>query len=348
MMKTINDYRRGKDLGDGSFGKVSLCTEKDTNKIFAAKTMWKEVQEKSLIESDNKEVTPTRKQMIMSKKQILNEIRVHSSLHHANVCAFKQSFEDEDCHYLLLEHCQNGTLQELLAKQKNLRFTEQEARQFMKSLVEGVTYLHGKNVIHRDLKPENLFLDKDNTIKIGDFGLSTMLQRREDKRTGRYGTMNFMAPECVIGTEHSFEADIWSMGVIMYVMLFGKRPFDAYDNDVHKNSILDADYYFPSFPSVSEEAKDLVRLMLQPDPKERLSLDEIATHPFVVGPASLVPYPTYETNGRNPQSGSNEFQDTEQLQKKRLLLPPPPGFEHTVPTIIACSPCAVNEIAFYF
>jgi hypothetical protein len=89
-------------------------------------------------------------------------------------------------------------------------------------------------------------------------------------------------------------------------------------------------------------------LLLQPDPKERLSLDEIATHPFFVEPASLAPYPTYETNRRNPQSGSNEFQAMEQLQKKKLMLPHPPGFEHTVPTIIACSPCAVNEIAFYF
>jgi serine/threonine protein kinase len=154
----------------------------------------------------------------------------------------------------------------------------------MKQILQAVQYLHCNLVIHRDLKLGNLFLDRNMVVKVGDLGLATKLDSPEEKRKTICGTPNYIAPEVIQGDKttrgHSFEVDVWSMGVIMYTLLFGKPPYEAKDVKATYQRILANEYSFPTDISVSEDAKDLIYSMLQSRPDDRPSLEEIAVHPF--------------------------------------------------------------------
>lgn len=163
--------------------------------------------------------------------------------------------------------------------------TEPEAAYFMKQLVEAIQYLHHEQlVIHRDLKLGNLFLDRNMNIKVGDLGLATRLENAEDKRKTICGTPNYIAPEVIQGDKatrgHSFEVDIWSMGVILYTVMVGKPPYESKDVKSTYQRILNNEYSFPSKIAMSENAKGLIVSMLQSNPAKRPSLSAIALHPF--------------------------------------------------------------------
>jgi Protein kinase domain len=145
-------------------------------------------------------------------------------------------------------------------------------------------YLHSQMVIHRDLKLGNLFLDRNMNIKVGDLGLATKLESLDEKRKTICGTPNYIAPEVIQGDRasrgHSFEVDIWSLGVIIYTCLVGKPPYEAKDVKATYQRILANEYSFPKDNTVSENAKDLIRSMLQSRPEDRPSLKKISSHPF--------------------------------------------------------------------
>jgi len=162
-------------------------------------------------------------------------------------------------------------MNELLRRRK--RLTEPEVMYFMMHLIEGTMYMHSNNVIHRDLKLGNLFLSRNLEVKIGDLGLATKLNTAEERRTTICGTPNYIAPEIIDGKKggngHSFEVDIWSIGVILYTLLFGRPPYEAKDVKATYQRILNNEYSFPENVAVSESAKDLIKAMLQRDPKSR-------------------------------------------------------------------------------
>lgn len=199
------------------------------------------------------------------------EIKIHRTLKHKNVCEYKHFFEDRNNCYILLELCHNQSLNEMIKRRK--RLTEPEAAMFMRQLLEAVHYLHGNCVIHRDLKLGNLFLDRNLSIKVGDFGLATRLEHADEKRKTICGTPNYIAPEVIQGDKasrgHSFEVDIWSMGVILFTILVGKPPYEAKDVKATYQRIIANEYSFPSHVNVSETAKDLIVSMLQSKPEDR-------------------------------------------------------------------------------
>lgn len=181
-------------------------------------------------------------------------------------------------------------MNELIKRRK--RLTEPEAAFFMKQLVEAIQYLHHEQlVIHRDLKLGNLFLDRNMNIKVGDLGLATRLENADDKRKTICGTPNYIAPEVIQGDRasrgHSFEVDIWSMGVILYTVMVGKPPYESKDVKSTYQRILNNEYSFPAKVTISENAKGLITSMLQSNPADRPSLAEIARHPFFTN--SFVP-----------------------------------------------------------
>ena len=143
----------------------------------------------------------------------------------------------------------------------------------MSQLLDAVKYIHDQNVIHRDLKLGNLFLDKGLNIKVGDLGLATRLEDKDEKRKTICGTPNYIAPEVIQNDKskrgHSFEVDIWSMGVILYTILVGKPPYEAKDIKGTYQRILANEYTFPDHRKLSEDVKDLIRSMLKTDPAER-------------------------------------------------------------------------------
>eukprot|EP00523_Entomoneis_sp_CCMP467_P005833 CAMPEP_0168747596 /NCGR_PEP_ID=MMETSP0724-20121128/15741_1 /TAXON_ID=265536 /ORGANISM="Amphiprora sp., Strain CCMP467" /LENGTH=830 /DNA_ID=CAMNT_0008795397 /DNA_START=200 /DNA_END=2692 /DNA_ORIENTATION=- len=263
---TVHHYKRGRLLGKGGFAKVYLCTAMDTGKHYAIKI----VPKANLVKE-------------RARTKLQTEIKIHRTLKHKNVCEYKHFFEDRDNCYILLELCHNQSLNEMIKRRK--RLTEPEAAYFMDQMVQGVKYIHSLNVIHRDLKLGNLFLDKDLTIKVGDLGLATKLEDPEEKRKTICGTPNYIAPEVIQNDKskrgHSFEVDIWSMGVVLYTILIGKPPYEAKDVKATYQRILNNQYTFPEHVPLSETAMDLIESMLQTNPHERPSLEYIMCHPFL-------------------------------------------------------------------
>lgn len=214
-------------------------------------------------------------------EKLESEISIHSKLDNPNVVKMYRSFRNEEYVFMVLELCERGALDALL--KRNGKLKERHVARFVKQTVEGLMYLHdGVNVVHRDLKLGNLFLDSKFNVKIGDFGLSAVIKDGEKKVT-MCGTPNYIAPEVLFGkaSGHSFEADIWSLGVIIYTLLVGVPPFQKKNvEDIYKMIKLN-NYIFPENCDLSSEAIDLITQILNTNPLERPTLEHILAHRFL-------------------------------------------------------------------
>jgi polo-like kinase 1 len=255
-------YSKRKFLGKGGFARVYEFLNLENRKVQAAKIICKD------------QLTKQRR-----RQKLMSEIKIHKSLHHQSIVAFEHFFEDSENVYILLEICPNQTLSELLRRRK--RLTELEVQCYMLQIISALVYIHSKNVIHRDLKIGNLFISEKMEIKLGDFGLASKLDYEGQKRKTICGTPNYIAPE-VLDSKlgHSFEVDVWALGVIMYTLLIGRPPFET--NDVKKtyNLIKMNAYSFPDQSLISSEARSLITQILKSDPSRRPSLSEILEHEF--------------------------------------------------------------------
>ena len=257
----IRKYNKGRFLGKGGFAKCYEIICQDNNKVFAAK----------MIPRSN--ITTSRQ-----RQKLLTEIKIHKSLHHQQIVAFEHVFEDTKNVYILLELCQNQTLNELFVRRKKL--SEIEVQCYIIQLIKALQYLHSHRVIHRDLKLGNLFLNDKMELKVGDFGLATKLYYEGEKKTTICGTPNYIAPEVLYGVGHSYEVDIWAIGVIIYTLLIGKPPFETRDVKTTYSKIRKADFSFPVTCKISLTAKNLIKKILNPDPKKRPSLNDILSDEF--------------------------------------------------------------------
>ena len=254
-------YSKGRFLGKGGFAKCYELICKDNNKVFAAKMI-----QKSNIK------TPRQKQKLRS------EIKIHKSCHHSHVVAFEHDFEDSEYVYILLELCENQTLNEIHHRRKTL--TELEVQCYMIQLIKALKYLHSHRIIHRDLKLGNLFLNDKMELKVGDFGLATKLDYDGERKKTICGTPNYIAPEVISSLGHSFEVDIWAIGIIIYTLLIGKPPFETRDVKITYDKIKKAEFYFPQNSKISNSAKNLIKKILVVDPNQRPSLNEILFDEF--------------------------------------------------------------------
>lgn len=276
VVRTRNgrDYKRGLFLGEGGFARCFQM--KDSNgQIFAAKTV-----AKASIKNEK------------TKTKLLSEIKIHKSLNHPNIVNFIDCFEDDANVYILLEICPNQSLMELLKTRK--RLSEPEVRFFMVQIIGAVKYLHSRRVIHRDLKLGNIFFDPNMNLKIGDFGLASILPATDSRKYTICGTPNYIAPEVLGGKNgggHSFEVDIWAIGIMMYALLVGKPPFQSKDVQIIYERIKKSDYNFPTEKPISNEAKVLIRDLLSTDPIKRPIIDEILNYDWFKG---LFPSRTYD------------------------------------------------------
>lgn len=258
----IRKYTKGRLLGKGGFAKCYEFVCMDTKKIYASKVVTKS----SLVKS-------------RAKQKLISEIKIHKSLHHPQVVAFEHYFEDTENVYILLEMCQNQSLNELLKRRK--RLTEIEAQCYVMQMIKALKYLHSHRVIHRDLKLGNLFLTDKMELKVGDFGLATKLEFEGERKRTVCGTPNYIAPEILDGkTGHSYEVDIWSLGVILYTLIIGKPPFETQDVKTTYKRIKMNSYTFPEGAVYSEAAKSLITEILNADPAKRPNLDQILAHDF--------------------------------------------------------------------
>jgi cell cycle serine/threonine-protein kinase CDC5/MSD2 len=268
IVRTRNgqDYRRGNFLGEGGFARCFQMKDA-SGQIFAAKTVAK-------VSIKNEK----------TKTKLLSEIKIHKSLKHANIVNFIDCFEDDVNVYILLEICPNQSLMELLKTRK--RVSEPEVRFFMVQIVGAIKYLHSVRVIHRDLKLGNIFFDPDMNLKIGDFGLASVLPENDSRKYTICGTPNYIAPEVLGGknTGHSFEVDIWAIGIMMYALLIGKPPFQAKDVQIIYERIKKTEYSFPIDKPISNEAKILIKDLLSLNPLQRPTVNEILNYDWFKGP----------------------------------------------------------------
>lgn len=261
-------------LGEGGFARVYEA--KDARNVRHA------------IKVINKNALKTTK----NRTKLFAEIKIHKSLHHPNIVTFEECFEDEENVYMVLELCEGGSLVDLIRRRK--RLTEPEARVLLIQLIGASEWMHTHQVIHRDLKLGNIFLDDEMNVKVGDFGLAALIENPGDRKKTVCGTPNYIAPEVLFdpGNGHSFEVDIWSIGVILYTLVVGKPPFQNKEIKAIYKRIRDNLYEFPAEINISNDCKSLISAMLTKDPAQRPTLREVLEHPFFTEglmPASIPP-----------------------------------------------------------
>ena len=256
-------YTRGGLLGKGGFASVYEFYCQETGEVFAGKVISKSTLQKA-----------------RARQKLMFEIKIHRSLHHNHIVEFIRYFEDQTSIYILLELCSNQTMNELVRRRK--RLTELEIQSYLSQLISALKYLHSHRIIHRDIKLGNLFLNSKMEIKLGDFGLATKLEFDGERKSTVCGTPNYIAPEIIDGQYgHSYEVDVWSLGVLTFTMLVGKPPFETSDIKSTYKKIRACAYSFPSGVKPSKEFKDLLSKLIISDPSKRLTLDEILYHEFM-------------------------------------------------------------------
>lgn len=259
-------YILGEQLGWGQFGVIRACSDKLTGEVLACKSIAKE-----------RLVTPDDVCNIKLEIEIMTRLSGH-----ANVVSLKAVYEDEDYVHLLMELCAGGELFHRLEKQG--RFSENDAQVIFRHLMQVVKYCHENGVVHRDLKPENILLAttaSSSPIKLADFGLATYTKPGE-KLHGTVGSPFYIAPEVLAGG-YNQTADVWSAGVILYILLSGMPPFWGKTKSRIFDAVRAADLRFPHDPwdHISASAKDLINGMLCVDPSRRLTSAQVLAHSWM-------------------------------------------------------------------
>ena len=242
-------------LGSGSFGNVYLVKHNITQKEYAMKV----VDKKKLSQSYGN-----------SYEQILNEIKIHSKLDHENIIHIYNVFDNEENINIIMEYAKKGNLLDIIKKEKS-GMSEIKAFKYFIQVVNAVYYLHQNNIIHRDIKPENILIAEDDIIKLCDFGWAKELTL--ENRNTFCGTAEYMAPEIVTSENYAFGVDIWSLGILLFEMIFGHSPFEGKNmNSIMINiKVHDLIYDKP----VSKECKNLIEKMLESNPQKRFKITDI-------------------------------------------------------------------------
>lgn len=259
-------YTVGKELGSGATSKVFKCVHNGTGQSWAVKIINKKVD----------------------RKVVRTEIGILLKIRHENVIRMKEIYETPTQILLVLELVTGGELFERIVNRGH--YSEKDAALAVKEMLVAVKYLHENGIIHRDLKPENLLyenLSPDAKLKIADFGLSKIIGPQVTTNTV-CGTPGYCAPEVVKGKMYDQRVDIWSIGVIAYILLCGYEPFYDEDEQVMYKKIVKGDYEFdsPYWDNITENAKDLINKLLKVDTKERLTAEMALKHPWVRGIAA--------------------------------------------------------------
>ncbi|XP_075945262.1 death-associated protein kinase 3 isoform X2 [Anarhichas minor] len=263
-------YEIGEELGSGQFAIVKRCIERSTGVEFAAKFIKKRQSRAS--------------RRGVRRDEIEREVDILQQLQHNNIVALHDAYENRTDVVLILELVSGGELFDFLAQKESL--CEEEATRFIKQILDGVEYLHSKRIVHFDLKPENIMLLDRNVplprIKLIDFGLAHKLEAGADFKN-IFGTPEFVAPEIVNYEPLGLEADMWSIGVITYILLSGASPFlgDTKQETLGNISAMDYEFDEELFSNTSELAKSFISQLLEKDTRKRMTIQEALDHHWI-------------------------------------------------------------------
>ena len=254
-------------LGSGKFGLVKLGIHKKTGQKVAIKIM-----KKSSMDSSDLELVRT-------------EIEILKICQHPNIIRLYNVFENADYLYIIMEYCYGGDLFSYL-ENRHFRVSEKRASNIIHQMATAVYYMHSYGVVHRDLKPENVLMtstDEDSEIRILDFGLSKILGPYE-KCDEPYGTLTYCAPEIIVDEPYSKPVDLWSLGVMTYLMVSGKLPFNAEDeNEIARQVVYDEPNYTrnPVWKTISPECLDFIQKLLVKDQNKRMTIKGVLEHKWI-------------------------------------------------------------------
>ncbi|XP_071424221.1 death-associated protein kinase 2 isoform X1 [Pithys albifrons albifrons] len=263
-------YDIGEELGSGQFAIVRKCRERSTGVEYAAKFIKKRQSRAS--------------RRGVSRDDIEREVTILQHVLHPNIVTLHDIYENKTDVVLILELVSGGELFDFLAQKESL--SEEEATRFIKQILDGVNYLHSKKIAHFDLKPENIMLLDKNIpiphIKLIDFGLAHKIEDGVEFKN-IFGTPEFVAPEIVNYEPLGLAADMWSIGVITYILLSGASPFLGETKQETLANITAVNYDFDEefFSNTSDLAKDFIQKLLVKDTRKRLTIQEALSHPWI-------------------------------------------------------------------
>jgi len=264
-MSITSIYKFEEELGRGAFSTVVRAVNKETKENVAVKII-----DKSKASGEHEE------QRLKTEVAILNKVS------HPNIISLKALYDTDENLYLVMELVTGGELFDKIVEKG--QYTEREASIVVKKILDAVQYLHSLHIAHRDLKPENLLLKSgdDTEVMLSDFGLSKIIGEEQMMRTA-CGTPYYVAPEVLAATGYDKEVDLWSVGVITYLLLCGFPPFYGDGLPEVFEQIMKAEYDFPEpyWDDISSEAKDLINHLLVVDPAKRLTADQALQHPWI-------------------------------------------------------------------
>jgi len=292
-----------KILGMGNYSTVYLGISKSTKERVAIKKV-----KKDLVKEDN----------------INNEINILLQIDHPNIIKLFAIFESENYVYLVMELVTGGELFDRIVEKE--RYTEADAIIVMEQLLSGIAYLHSKGIVHRDIKPENVLLEndtEDSIIKIADFGLSRVYTEQSIMSTA-CGTAGYIAPEILKSEPYEFEVDLWSAGVIMYILLCGYPPFYDENDAILFENIINCRYEFhsPYWDHISQEAKELISGLLTVNPKQRLTAEEAINSEWInlkFDDNNQPPNIIYDIQIKLSKHNSDRKANVKSLKKKNTL-----------------------------
>ena len=294
----INFYKYGRLIGQGAFGKVNIGLNVLSGRVVAIKSFNKD---KLTINSEN-------------MKKIMYETNLMQKLNHPNITKILEMFEDDKYILIIMEYINGGNLFSFVKKRRKL--SEKIAKFLFKQIILGIKHIHSKNIVHRDIKLENILIDLNNRVKICDFGIGVILRSEDELLYDQCGTPMYMAPEIILSSKKKgykgFPVDIWSSGIALYIMLSGTLPFNIKnkskkerknmknsgnsengenyeENDdisLSNNNNYELQYSIinknpKTIEKISDEARDILRGLLNKDPDKRLTIDEILNHPWL-------------------------------------------------------------------
>eukprot|EP01062_Namystynia_karyoxenos_P067123 TRINITY_DN60_c0_g1_i2.p1 TRINITY_DN60_c0_g1~~TRINITY_DN60_c0_g1_i2.p1 ORF type:complete len:404 (+),score=131.31 TRINITY_DN60_c0_g1_i2:146-1357(+) len=280
-MPRVGKYELGKTVGKGAFSKVKVATNVDTGAEFVIKII-----DKRGGDGDKSE------QKV--EAEVKHEISIMKVLNHENIVRMFEVMESSKHFYIVLESVRGGDLCDHIMDSGKLQ--ERQASKYLHHLVEGLLACHAAGVAHRDIKPENCLISLEGVLKVADFGLSRLHRGRGDiadaseMATDSVGTLSYAAPEVLNGHYNAFKADLWSTGVVIFVMVTGKFPFGSkgYTDSQIRADIRKAKVNrFPSH--VSADAKDLVMRLIVLEPEQRVTLEGILDHPWLAAEMAGTP-----------------------------------------------------------
>ncbi|CAO0803394.1 unnamed protein product [Mucor circinelloides] len=269
-----------KTLGVGSFAVVKECVHRSTGQSFALKIILKKA-------------IAGKEHMLSSELDILKQVR------HPHIVSMHNLYESIDAVYIVTDLASGGELFQQLLKKGT--YTEKDASNLTRQMLEGLQYLHERDIVHRDMKPENLLFQTagdDSNLMITDFGLSKILKAQDDILTTACGTPGYVAPEVLLQTGHNKPVDLWSVGVILFTLLSGYTPFWGEDQASLFESIMSGQYEYDEeyWSDISDSARNLIDRLLTFDPNNRITAEEALQHPWITGTGSKEAGPRTSTN----------------------------------------------------